>query len=118
MNDLTLGPVFDMLDVLVRVLKILQDVLRVRVEERRLRSAALLDRHAPRSVLDAGGDVSGESISVRGGEIHVFGASRAVERVEWVHSLDFTGVGVHAARRLARLDVTPDHGCYIEIVGQ
>jgi hypothetical protein len=30
--------------------------------------------------------------------------------------LDFAGVGFHAARGFARLDIAPDHGCHIALV--
>ncbi len=58
---------------------------------------ARLNRHGPRAVLDAGAHVARESISLRGREIHVFGAGGAVVGVEGVHGLHFAGVGVHAA---------------------
>lgn len=59
-------------------------------------------------MLDASGDVVGASVSVGGGEVHVKGARRAVEGVEWVHACDLTGVRIHAPCGLTGLDVTPD----------
>jgi hypothetical protein len=106
---LTLGPVLDVLDVLIGVLQIVQDVLGVGVEEVWLWSAALLHRHAPGAMLDAGGEVAGKGVGIRGRQIHVIRSSRAVIRVERVHGLDFAGVGIHTSSRLTGLDVTPDH---------
>jgi hypothetical protein len=67
-------------------------------------------------MLDARGDVSGQCVRVRGREVHVVRARGRVEGVEWVHGLDFAGVGFHAARGFARLDIAPDHGCHIALV--
>lgn len=32
------------------------------------------------------------------------------------HGLDFTGIRIHAASRLTRLDVTPDHGDHVTLI--
>ena len=58
----TLDPVFNVLDILVRVLQILLHVVLVRVEEVGFGGAAFVDRHAPRAVLDSGRDISREGI--------------------------------------------------------
>jgi hypothetical protein len=58
----------------------------------------------------------GATYSIGGLEIHVVGTSGAVERVEGVHRLHLTSVSIHAARRLARLDVAPYHGCHVALV--
>lgn len=84
-------------------------------------------------MLDASGDVVGTCVGVGGGEVHVKGARRAVEGVEWVHACNLTGVRIHAPCRLTRLDVTPNytqsavltdcsrgrrltHGCHVSLV--
>jgi hypothetical protein len=67
-------------------------------------------------VLDTRGKVPRKRIRVRGAEVEVVGAGGAVEGVEGVHGLDFTGVGVHATRCFARFDVAPDHGCHVALV--
>jgi hypothetical protein len=58
-------------------------------------------------VLDASSDVVRAGVGVGGGKIHVKGASRAVESVEWVHACDLTGVRIHTSCSLTRLDVAP-----------
>lgn len=130
----TLDPVFDVLDVLVRVLQVLLHVCAVGVEEVGFRRAAGLHGHGPGAVLDSGRDVAlkrilpsicqqsrNESItsatySLGRGKIHIVGAGGAVECVEGVHRLNFAGIGIHTAGSLARLDVAPDHGCHIPLV--
>lgn len=51
-----------MLDVFSGVVQVLEHVLGVGVEESRAWSLALLKRHGPRAVLNAGRDVTGKSI--------------------------------------------------------
>jgi hypothetical protein len=105
-----------MLDVLLGVLKRWKNLLAVRVQKVGLGRAALLHRHRPASVLDTRSDVTGQGIRVGSREVQVLGARGAVVRVEGVHGLDFAGVGVHAAGRLAGLDVAPDHGRHVALV--
>ena len=128
----TLCPILDVLDILVRVIEVLLHEVLVRVEEARFWSSALLDGHAPRTVLDTSSDVTGKGIlchishcrgrewfntyRVGGGKIHVVGTSRAVEGVEWVHSLDLSCVCIHTTGGLTGLDVAPNHGSHIPLV--
>jgi hypothetical protein len=58
----TLGPINDVLDVLIGVLKVIQDGLTIRIEPRRRRRFAGLDWHAPRSVLNTCGHVPRQGI--------------------------------------------------------
>lgn len=67
-------------------------------------------------MLDARRDVAGQCVCVGGREVHVHCAGGAVVCVEWMHGLDFAGVGVHAARGFAGFDVAPDHGCHVAFV--
>jgi hypothetical protein len=113
---LTLGPVLNVLDVLVGVLQIIQNLLAVRAQEVRLGSAALLDWHGPGSVLDTGGQVARKSVSVGSGKVEVEGTGWAVEGVEWVHGLHLTSIGIHAAGSLTRLDVSPNHRSHVTLV--
>lgn len=111
--NVALDPLLDGEEVIFVVLEVLHDVLAVGVEVAGGGSLALLCRQRPRSVLEASSDVAGQRVGVGGREIEVLGAGRAVKLVEWVHGLDFAGVGIHAARCLTRLDVGPDHGRHV-----
>ena len=103
-----LGPLDDVVDVLVAVWQVFTNGLLVAVEHARLRCLASLNRHRPRAVLNTGSDVVRTSVSVGRGEIHVQGTSRAVVGVERVHACDLASVGIHAPCSLTRLDVAPD----------
>ena len=128
-----LGPLDDMVDVLLAVRQVLADGLLVAVQHAGLWRLAGLNRHRPRAMLNASSDVVGAGVGVGGGEVHVKGTSRAVVGIEWVHACDFTGVGVHAPCGFTRLDVSPDctksatlttycrgrrptHGCHVSLV--
>lgn len=67
-------------------------------------------------MLDVCRQVSGEGVGVCGGDVHVVGAGGRVEGVEWMHGLHLSCVGIHAAGRLAGLDVAPYHGCHVAFV--
>jgi hypothetical protein len=103
-----LGPLDDMVDVLFAVWQILADGLLVAVQHTGLRRLAGLNRHRPRAMLNASGDVVGASIGVGGGEVHVKSTSWAVEGVERVHACDLASIGIHAPCGFTRLDVAPD----------
>lgn len=105
---MSLDPFLDVFDVLLGVLEVLADILAVRVKEVRAWWLARLDRHGPRAVLNASGDVVRAGICLGRLEIHVLGTSWRVEGIERMHSLDLTSVRVHTASGLTRLDVTPD----------
>lgn len=128
-----LGPLDDVVDVLLAVRQVLADGLLVAVQHAGLRRLAGLNRHRPRAMLDASSDVVGASIGVGRGEVHVKGTSRAVVGIERVHACDFTSVRIHAPCGLTRLDVSPDctksavltdyykgrrltHGCHVPLV--
>jgi hypothetical protein len=74
----TLGPVDDMLNVLLAVLEFREKLLLVRVQEVGLGRAAFVKGHGPAAVLDAGRDVAGEGVCVGGGEVQVLCAGGAV----------------------------------------
>lgn len=67
-------------------------------------------------MLDTGCDVTRERVGVGSLKIHIFGTGWAVVRVEGVHSLHLTSVGVHTAGSLTGLDVTPDHRSHVALV--
>ena len=114
--ELTLSPVNHVLDIFLRVVQVTVDLLLIRVQPARLGRLALLQRHGPAAMLNARRDVPGQGVRIGSSEVHVDGARGAVEGVEGMHSLDFAGVRIHAARRLARLDVAPDHGRHVALV--
>ena len=58
----TLHPILHMLDILLGILQILQHMLRIRVEEARLRRLARFDRHGPAAVLDSSCEVAFECV--------------------------------------------------------
>jgi len=103
-----LGPLDDMVDVLLAVRQVLADGLLVAVQHAGLWRLAGLNRHRPRAMLNASSDVVRAGVGVGRSEVHVKGTSRAVEGVERVHSCDLTSVRVHAPCGLTGLDVSPD----------
>lgn len=64
---MTLDPFLNVLDICVRVLKIISDLLLVGVQEARLGRFPALNRHAPTSMLDVSGKITWEGISIGGG---------------------------------------------------
>jgi hypothetical protein len=115
-GKLTLSPVLNMLDILLRVVQVFKHLLAITTQPVRLRRTTLLHRAGPTSVLDTGGKVTREGICVRSAEIEIVGARGAVVGVEGVHGLHFTGVGVHATCCFAGLDIAPNHRCHITFV--
>ena len=109
MVKIYLGPLDDMVNVLLAVWQVLAYGLLVAVQHAGLRCLAGLQRHRPRAMLNASSDVVGAGVSVGSGEVHVKCASRAVVSIEWVHACDLTGVRVHTPCSLTRLDVTPNY---------
>jgi hypothetical protein len=113
---MSLDPFLDMLDVLLAIFQILVYGFLMCVQERRLRWFPAFDGHAPASVLDARGDVSGQCVCIRGCKVHVLGARRRGIVVEGMHTLDFASISVHPAGCFTRLDVAPYHGRHITLV--
>lgn len=58
----TLDPIFNVFDILTRILEIIQHMLRVRVQEARFGCSALVGRQSPRAMLDSSGNVPGQGI--------------------------------------------------------
>lgn len=110
------NPFLDLGDVVTAVLERIADLLLVGVEVLLVRLGARLELGGPRSVLEVGGNVARKSVGIGGGNVQVHGAGGRVECEVGVHSGDLTGVGLHAAGSLARLDVTPDHGSHVALV--
>lgn len=112
-----LHPLLNRLDVLLRILELLTLLLAVAAHDACL---GLLVRvrhwHAPAAVLDARRDVARQRVSVGVLEIEVIRTRLGVVVEKGVHGLHLACVGVHASRRLAGLDVAPDHGHHVALV--
>ena len=81
---MALDPFFDVLDVLLSIFEVFIEVALVAVEKVGLGGLGGLDGQRPGAVLDAGCDVSWESIGFGGFKVHILGAGFGVEVVEWV----------------------------------
>lgn len=116
--DVTLNPLLNSLDILIRVLELITSINTMSRQGLDLVGLALrlIKRLSPATVLDARTQVTGQGILVGGLEVHVPCARLRVIREKGVHVSHLSGVGVHTAGRLARLDVTPDHGDHVSLV--
>lgn len=115
--DVSLDPFLNGLDIRAAILQLLPDARLVAVQD--VDAGRLVGRgveHAPAAVLQAGAQVPGERVAVRRLEVHVVGARARVVLEERVHRLHLARVRVHAARRLPRLDVAPNHGRHVPLV--
>lgn len=112
-----LHPLLDGGDILLGILELLSHVRPVAVQNP---GAGLLVRlgqvDAPAAVLQPGAEVAGQRPGLGGLEVHVVGPRGGVVVEKWVHRRHLTRVGVHPARRLACLDVAPDHWGHVTLV--
>lgn len=116
--NMTLDPLFDGLDVLVAVFKLAPHMCSV-ARHSSLDVALLLrlgQGLGPASMLDTGGQVAGKSVLVGSGQVEIESRRFGIEGEEGVHVGNLSGVGVHAASGLSRLDVAPDHGDHVSLV--
>lgn len=115
--DMALDPLFNRLDVLATILEFFSHGHLVAVEDVGLGDpVGLRVVGAPASVLQSRAEVARQRVGLGGLEVHVVGAGGRVVGEERVVRLDLTGIGVHAAGRLSRFDVTPHHGSHVALV--
>ena len=116
--DVSLHPLLNRGNIPVAVFKLVSGVGAVAGDEIAvpLGHVGLGKRLAPASVLDVSRRVAGKGVQVGGVEVEVVRASRRVVVEEGVHVLHLAGVGFHAARRLARLNVAPHHRRHVALV--
>lgn len=110
-------PFFYCLDIFLAVRELVSDIRLVAVQNvgfRPLGRRRVED--TPATMLQTSAQIAREGITLRRLEIHVVGTGRRVVVEERVHGLNLTGVGVHTACRLSRLDVTPDHRCHVTFI--
>lgn len=115
---MALHPFLDSLDVVIAVLQVVAKfnaVARHGLLDVAL-PVCLIEGLGPAAVLDTRGQVTGKGVLVGGWQVQIPGAGRGVAREERVHIGDLSGVRVHAASGLARLDVTPDHGNHVALI--
>lgn len=67
-------------------------------------------------MLNPSGDMVRPRVRLRRLQIQIECSRGRVIRKVRVHACHFTCVGAHAPRRLARLDVSPDHGGHVALV--
>lgn len=113
----SLHPLLDGLDVVLGILELISDVGLVAVEN--VGFGSLIGFRvilAPATMLQTRAQVPGQRVTLRGLEIHVVGSGRRVVVEERVLILHLSSICVHATSRLARLDVTPHHGCHVALI--
>jgi hypothetical protein len=110
-------PLFNRLDVLLCVLNLVSDLLLVARQDLALRTSLRIRKvDTPATMTNARAEVTRQGIGVGRGKVHVPGSSGAIVAEERMHGGHLARIGIHAARRLARLDVAPHHGRHVALV--